>query len=56
MKGARGGGGSNHTGSWTTNKRVGLECQDVFHPEELQIGRSSASATETRGGSHEIHT
>ena len=34
MKGARGGGGTNYTGSWTSYKNVSLECADVVHPEE----------------------
>ncbi len=34
MKGARGGGGTNYTGSWTSYKNVSLECADIVHPEE----------------------
>ncbi len=34
MKGARGGGGSNYTGSWSSYKKINSVCMDVVHPEE----------------------
>ncbi len=34
MNGARGGGGSNYTGSWSKKMGIYSECLDVVHPEE----------------------